>query len=140
MFHKPRSWPSINRLTAARLSFYSHPFDFRLLIEYLAVRCASFMRLKENRWCVSGGSMEIGDITEARRNGDRFAESSLGHPAELWAPPLVPTVGAPSSGDNLLTETPLACNGSCVPSPCRKHHSQGEYLHGLAHMPDSSRR
>jgi hypothetical protein len=23
----PRSWPSINRLTAARLSFYSHPFD-----------------------------------------------------------------------------------------------------------------
>jgi hypothetical protein len=51
--------------------------------------------------------MAIGDITEARLNGDRFAESSLGHPAELWAPPLVPTVGAPSSGDNLLRRDAL---------------------------------
>jgi uncharacterized protein YraI len=45
--------------------------------------------------------MAIGDISETRLNGDRFAESRLGHPAEPWAPSLAPT-GAPASGDNLL--------------------------------------
>ena len=45
--------------------------------------------------------MAIGDISEARLNGDRFAESILGHPAELWPPPRAAT-GAPASGDNLL--------------------------------------
>ena len=45
--------------------------------------------------------MAIGDIGEARLNGDRFAESILGHPAERWAPPRAAT-GAPASGDNLL--------------------------------------
>src|ERR1700730_15523729 len=45
--------------------------------------------------------MAIGDISEARLNGDRFAESRLGHPAELWPPPRAAT-GAPASGDNLL--------------------------------------
>jgi uncharacterized protein YraI len=45
--------------------------------------------------------MAIGDISEARLNGDRFAESRLGHPAELWPPPRAAT-GAHASGDNLL--------------------------------------
>jgi uncharacterized protein YraI len=45
--------------------------------------------------------MAIGDIGEARLNGDRFAESRLGHPAELWPPPRAAT-GARASGDNLL--------------------------------------
>src|SRR5580704_2754307 len=45
--------------------------------------------------------MAIGDISEARLNGDRFAESILGHPAELWPPPRAAT-GARASGDNLL--------------------------------------
>src|ERR1700730_17958219 len=45
--------------------------------------------------------MAIGDIREARLNGDRFAESRLGHPAELW-PPRRAATGAPASGDNLL--------------------------------------
>ena len=45
--------------------------------------------------------MAIGDIGEARLNGDRFAESRLGHPAELWPPPRAAT-GAHASGDNLL--------------------------------------
>jgi uncharacterized protein YraI len=45
--------------------------------------------------------MAIGDISEARLNGDRYAESRLGHPAELWPPPRAAT-GAPASGDNLL--------------------------------------
>jgi SH3 domain-containing protein len=52
-------------------------------------------------WCEWGGSMAIGDISEARLNGDRFAESRLGHPAELW-PPRRAATGAPASGDNLL--------------------------------------
>jgi uncharacterized protein YraI len=45
--------------------------------------------------------MAIGDISEARLNRDRFAESRLGHPAELWPPPRAAT-GARASGDNLL--------------------------------------
>ena len=45
--------------------------------------------------------MAIGDISEARLNGDRLAARNLGHPAELWAPSLAPT-GALASGDNLL--------------------------------------
>jgi Bacterial SH3 domain len=44
--------------------------------------------------------MAIGDISEARLNGDRFAESRLGHPPN-FGPSLAPT-GAPASGDNLL--------------------------------------
>jgi hypothetical protein len=36
--------------------------------------------------------METGNLTEARLNGDRFAESSLDRPPELWAAPsLAPT-------------------------------------------------
>ena len=50
--------------------------------------------------------MAIGDISEARLNGDRFAESMLGHPAELWPPPRAAT-GAPASGDNLLRRDAL---------------------------------
>ena len=45
--------------------------------------------------------MAIGDISEARLNGDRFAESRLGHPAELW-PARRAATGAHASGDNLL--------------------------------------
>jgi len=47
--------------------------------------------------------MAIGDLTEARLNGGRFAESRRGHSAEFWTPPLAPT-GAPASGDDLLRE------------------------------------
>ena len=50
--------------------------------------------------------MAIGDLTEARLNGGRFAESIRGHPAEFWTPPLAPT-GAPASGDILLREDHL---------------------------------
>jgi uncharacterized protein YraI len=45
--------------------------------------------------------MAIGDISEARLNGDRFAESRLGHPAQLWDRALAAT-GAPASRDYLL--------------------------------------
>jgi hypothetical protein len=31
--------------------------------------------------------METGNLTAARVNGDKFAESSLDHPPELWAAP-----------------------------------------------------
>lgn len=50
--------------------------------------------------------MAIGDLTEARLDGDRFAESILGHPAELWTPSLAPS-GAPVSGDDLLRQDAL---------------------------------
>jgi uncharacterized protein YraI len=50
--------------------------------------------------------MAIGDTREARLNGDRFAESRLGHPAELRLPRRAATA-APASGDNLLRRCAL---------------------------------
>jgi uncharacterized protein YgiM (DUF1202 family) len=49
--------------------------------------------------------MRIGDIAEARLNGDRFVESNLDHPTE-WAPALAPT-GAASWGNNLFRRDAL---------------------------------
>jgi hypothetical protein len=52
--------------------------------------------------------MAIGDITEARLNGDRFAESSLGHPAELWRRRWSQLLERPLQGIIFSAETLLA--------------------------------
>jgi hypothetical protein len=45
----------------------------------------------------------MGDFTDAQLNGDRFADSSLNHPADFGPPPLEPTE-TPAAADILLRQ------------------------------------
>ena len=108
MFHKAEKL-AINKSSDGRSAVVLWP-SFRPMLQGYSLstlRCGALLLCgKGNRCCVSGGSMAIGDLTEARLDGDRFAESILGHPAELWTPSLAPS-GAPVSGDDLLRQDAL---------------------------------
>ena len=85
-----RSWPTINRSSAVRLSFCRHPSG-KCSTAYFLVRALLLCGKGETAGEKIGGSMATIALTDVRPNRDSFAEDRLGPPAELWAaPPLAP--------------------------------------------------
>ena len=85
-----RSWPTINRSSAVRLSFCRHPSG-KCSRAYFLVRALLLCGKGETAGEKIGGSMATVDLTDVRPYRDSFAEDRLGPPAELWAaPPLAP--------------------------------------------------
>ena len=51
-----------------------------------------------------GAAMEVGDVTQIRRNGNRSTENIVGSTNEIWPPPLVLTETFGSADNSLRQE------------------------------------